>query len=1035
MRKSRLIHKFSAVLLLVFFFTPILSLRDIVKVHAENDVDMTVHYQREDGNYEDWNLWLFEEGGQGEQVDFLEEDAYGKVVTIKTSSEKSRFGFLVRKGNWVEKDIDTDRFIELQNGKAEIWLKSGDETVYTEEPESDGEKTAVVEGELELRIHYRRFDENYDGWNLWLWPEGGEGEAYDFTSEDEYGKVAVIGVDVTDASKIGFIMRKGEWEAKDVDMDRFISVSKAKDGSIDVYLLEKDPNVYYEEAEVDLSPKILRAELTTVNKIKVNLSIPMTLLHDQKEGLSLKSGGDEYEIQTIYFAEGGRPETSSQFEILLSEPLELGKTYTLSREGYGEKAVMMSGVFSTKAFENTYHFDGDLGALYEKNQTTFRLWAPTATSVGLNLFTAGNDVEAYEKVQMESKENGIWEYVLSGDHHGLYYTYTATNLGLEQEAVDPYAKAVGVNGVRAMVVDLDRTNPLGWEENEKPEFKDPTDAIIYELHVRDLSISDDSGITNKGKFLGLTEKDTVGPDGVSTGLSHLIDLGVTHLHLLPAFDFRSIDETKLSENNFNWGYDPQHFNVPEGSYSTDPYNGEVRIREFKEMVQTLHENEIRVVMDVVYNHTGASGDSDFTKIVPGYYYRMNDDGSFSNGSGTGNETASERSMMRKYIVDSVVFWAEEYGVDGFRFDLMGLHDIDTMKAVREALDEIDPTIIIYGEGWTGGDSPLPDKEKALKRNTWRMEGVAAFSDDIRDGLKGHVFTDEDRGFINGADEMEESIKFGVVASIDHPDVNYQAVKYSQSFWAKEPDQAITYVEAHDNLTLWDKLKISNPDVDDEELMRMHRMSNAVVMTSQGIPFLHAGSDFLRTKDGNHNSYNAPDETNKLVWERKSQYLDNVEFFEGLIDMRKAHPAFKMDTSKEVRENLSFLDMPEKNMVGYSLNGKAVGDDWEEILVLMNANIDGVSYDLEGNWDVMVNGEKAGVEILETLEGTVEIPGQTLMVLTASGKSGGTGDASPETIEETDGISSNQALLIGALVIIIGGAGYMVYRKNQKKKAA
>ncbi|MFH5836196.1 type I pullulanase [Proteiniclasticum sp. C24MP] len=1032
MRKSSLFHKISAVLLLVFFFTPMLSVRDMVTVHAENEVEIIVHYAREDGNYEDWNLWLWEEGGQGEQVDFASEDDFGKVAVLSTSSDKSRFGFIVRKGNWVEKDIDGDRFFEVEEGKAEIWLKSGDETVYTEAPAVTTEKPEVLEGDLELRIHYRRFDENYDGWNLWIWPKGGEGEAYDFTSEDDFGKLAVLGLDVEDASEIGFIIRKGEWEAKDVDMDRFISVSKAEDGVLDVYLLEKDPSVYYAAEEVDLSPKILKAELTTVNKVKVNVSIPMELVHDQKEGLKVTSGEEELEIQTIYFSEGGRPESSSQFEVLLKEPLELGRTYTISKEGYGEKAVMMSGVFSTKAFENAYHFDGELGAIHETEKTTFRVWAPTATSVKLNLFTAGNDVDAYETVKMVSLEKGVWEYVLSGDNHGVYYTYTATNLGMEQEAVDPYAKAVGVNGRRAMVVDLDRTDPEGWEEDEKPELKDFTDAILYELHVRDLSISEDSGIEHKGKFLGLTEEGTTGPDGVSTGLSHLMDLGVTHLHLLPAFDFRSIDETKLEENNFNWGYDPQHFNVPEGSYSTDPYNGEVRIREFKEMVKTLHEKDIRVVMDVVYNHTGASGDSDFTKMVPGYYYRMNEDGSFSNGSGTGNETASERSMMRKYIVDSVVYWAREYGVDGFRFDLMALHDIDTMKAVRAALDEVDPTILIYGEGWTGGDSPLPDKEKALKRNTWRMDGVAAFSDDIRDGLKGHVFTDEDRGFINGAEGMEESIKFGIVASIDHPDVNYQEVKYSQSFWAKEPSQTITYVEAHDNLTLWDKLMISNSDAEEEELIRMHRMANAVVLTSQGIPFLHAGSDFLRTKDGNHNSYNAPDEINKLVWERKSSYLDNVTYFEGLIDMRKAHPAFKMDTAREVRENLSFLEMPEKNMVGYRIDGEAAGDDWKEILVLMNANRDEMSFDLEGNWNVMVNGATAGNESIETVSEEVKIPGQTLLVLVETAEKT---DESPETPGEEKEDSGNQGMIIAALLAVGGAGGYGLYRKNQKKKVS
>lgn len=537
---------------------------------------------------------------------------------------------------------------------------------------------------------------------------------------------------------------------------------------------------------------------------------------------------------------------------------------------------------------------------------------------------------------------------------------------------------------------------------------------------RDLSIGEDSGITNKGKFLGLTEEGTKGPGGVSTGLDHIKEMGITHLHLLPSFDFRSIDETTLDENNFNWGYDPQHFNVPEGSYATDPYNGEVRITEFKEMVKALHENDIRVVMDVVYNHTGASSDSDFSKIVPGYYYRFNEDGTFSNGSGTGNETASERSMMRKYMVDSVVYWAKEYGIDGFRFDLMGLHDIDTMNEIRAALTEVDPSILIYGEGWTGGDSPLPDKEKARKKNMRRMGGIAAFSDDIRDALKGHVFTDEDPGFVSGAENLQESMKFGIVASLDHPGVNYEEVKYSTS-----PNQTITYVEAHDNLTLWDKLVISNPEASEEERMKMHRMANAAVLTSQGIPFIHAGSEFYRTKDGDHNSYKSPDSINQLDWSRKESYMDNVDYFKGLITMRKEHPAFRMETAEEIRNNVSFMDLEEEHLVGYTLDGSSLGDSWGEITVLLNGGEDSSTFNLDANtYQIMVNGESAGLTPLDSFEGeTVEVPGKTLMVLIA-------GDVVfvADDIEPTE--SDNYALFTIVMVI---GAGMLGYGFNLRKK--
>jgi pullulanase len=370
--------------------------------------------------------------------------------------------------------------------------------------------------------------------------------------------------------------------------------------------------------------------------------------------------------------------------------------------------------FSTKAFEEAFTYEGELGAIYTKEKTTFKLWAPSATNVSLNLYAAGSGGSPTKNVPMVKSDQGVWVVEQSGDLHGVYFTYLVDVLGSVNEAVDPYARAVGVNGLRGMVVDLDQTDPQGWENDKRPEFKALTDAIIYELHIRDISVHPESGIENKGKFLGLTEKGTTGPEGVKTGLDHLIELGITHLHLLPAFDFRSIDETTLQNNSFNWGYDPQHFNVPEGSYSTDPTQGEVRINEFKQMVMALHSAGIRVVMDVVYNHTGASADSDFSKIVPNYYYRFNDAGGFSNGSGTGNETASERSMVRKHFVDSVVYWATEYNIDGFRFDLMALHDIETMNAIRAALDKVDPSILIYGEGWTGGESPLPDDQKGLE---------------------------------------------------------------------------------------------------------------------------------------------------------------------------------------------------------------------------------------------------------------------------------------------------------------------------------
>ena len=1006
-------------LALLMLLTPFLSLRSAEPVKAASSVEITIHYNRPDGNYEGWNLWLWEKGKDGKSFSFTGDDDFGKVAVIQMETDATEFGFVVRLNSWDEKDIADDRYFFSTDGKAEIWLKSADPQVYLTAP-SVGPVTPPpppLEGDLTLKVHYHRFDKNFDQWNLWTWARGQDGNAYNFTSEDSYGKSATFKIDLKGASDVGFIVRKGDWLAKDVDADRYIPVNRAKNGVLEVWLLQGDSRIYFDPNDVDLSPKFLSAKLDTVDQIKVTTTVPMPLIYDKKEGLIVKSGTTEVGIRNILFLEaGGKPEASSNFTILLSEPLDLSKTYTLSKEGYGSIDIIFSGVFSSQTFEDEYTYEGELGAIYTKEKTTFKLWTPRATSVSLNLFTAGSGGSPTKSVPMVKSDKGVWTVEQTGDLHGVYFTYSVEVLGKVNEAVDPYAKAVGVNGLRGMVVDLSQTDPEGWENDKRPEFKALTDAIIYELHVRDISVHPESGIENKGKFLGLTEKGTVGPEGVKTGLDHLIDLGITHLHLLPAFDFRSIDETTLENNSFNWGYDPQHFNVPEGSYSTDPTKGEVRINEFKQMVMALHDAGIRVVMDVVYNHTGASADSDFSKIMPNYYYRFNDAGGFSNGSGTGNETASERSMVRKHFVDSVVYWATEYNIDGFRFDLMALHDIETMNAIRAALDEVDPSILIYGEGWTGGTTPLSEDRQALKKNTGLLERIAAFSDDIRDGLKGHVFTDTDKGFVNGEPGMEESIKFGIVASILFGGIEYPEVKYSKNPWAKEPYHTITYVEAHDNLTLWDKLMLSNPEASEEELIAMHRMANAIVLTSQGIPFIHAGSEFLRTKDGDHNSYKSPDSINQLDYNRKAQYMDNVEFFKGLIELRKEHPAFRMPEASLIRAHLKFLEMPSANMVGYTLSGNANGDKWETIVVLMNANDEEIEVELEqSGWAVVVNGEQAGTEVIEKISGnTIIVPAKTLIVVVDSGS-----------------IGSDLWIYLLLFALGAGAGGYVYWRKTKK----
>jgi pullulanase len=582
--------------------------------------------------------------------------------------------------------------------------------------------------------------------------------------------------------------------------------------------------------------------------------------------------------------------------------------------------------------------------------------------VEVRLYKEGYGDALINEIPMKKDEKGTWVLTVEEEIEGFYYTYLITRDNELYEVVDPYAKATGVNGMRGMVVNLDRTNPEGWEKDDKPEFNQLTDAIIYELHVRDLSSDSNSGIQNVGKYLGLIECGTKSKEGQSTGLDHIKELGITHLHLLPIYDYATVDETRLSEKQFNWGYDPKNYNVPEGSYATDPYTGEVRIKELKKMILELHNNNIRVVMDVVYNHTYESEHSDFNKIEPNYYYRQDANG-FTNGSGCGNEIASERKMVRKYIVDSIKYWAKEYHIDGFRFDLMGVLDIDTMNEIRREVDKIDPSIILYGEGWNGGESALKEEERATIANAERLDSIALFNDRIRDGIKGSVFEEDECGFVNGAPDLEEIIQCGVVGSILHPQIS------SKYPWAVKPTQSINYVSAHDNLTLWDKLVLSTPLKSMDDRIRMNKLAAAICLTSQGIPFFQAGEEFLRSKekeDGtfDENSYKSDDSINGIKWINKHKYNDVYQYYRGLIALRKRQPELRMTTAKEVREKIKFMEPLEKNVVAYTI------DDQKEkvsMVIIYNANDNAVTLKLpEGTWNVYVNDKRAGVEVIEEI---------------------------------------------------------------------
>ncbi len=576
----------------------------------------------------------------------------------------------------------------------------------------------------------------------------------------------------------------------------------------------------------------------------------------------------------------------------------------------------------------------DLGLTWSPQQSFFRIWAPSAENVQLKLYPGS--IEAATKIiALNRSDRGTWQAIVPGDLEGMFYTFCIHYNGQWLDDVpDPYAKAMGTNGKRAMIIDLAKTNPAAWSQDRPPSLKSPVDAIIYELHIRDASIAPNSGINKRGKFLGLTETGTKNKEGLATGLDHLVELGVTHIHLLPVFDFNSIDESDTVNAQYNWGYDPLNYNCPEGSYATNTEDGGVRIKELKQLIKTLHNSGLAVVMDVVYSHTALTMQSNFNQLVPGYYYRKNKDGTFSNATACGNETASEKAMMRSFMLQSVLYWVNEYHVDGFRFDLMSVHDIETMNNISEALHNIKPGILLYGEGWAPGPSTLHGNSRALKSNVSKLNGIAVFSDELRDGLKGNVFNATSTGFASNNPGLQESVKFGIVAACQHSQIDYCKINYSKQPYAKTPASIINYVDCHDNHTLWDKLSISAPAATIEERKAMHKLALSIVLTSQGIPFLQAGTEFLRSKNGVENSYNSPDSINAIDWGLKTKNNDVFSYVQQLIKMRRQHPAFTMQTAAEIKDNLCFFETA-LGIIGYQINGTTVNDTWRQIQVWFN----------------------------------------------------------------------------------------------------
>ena len=610
---------------------------------------------------------------------------------------------------------------------------------------------------------------------------------------------------------------------------------------------------------------------------------------------------------------------------------------------------------------------------YSPKATTFQLTtSPDVKKVNVVITDNDSDTAGQLVKSMKRVGAGKWKLTVKNDLKGKYYVFSVYNQ--EQPDITPgvFAKAVGVNGKRGAIVDLKDTDPEGWADDVRPALKNPCDLVIYEMHHRDFSMDLSSGIKNKGKFLALTEP---------AAIDHLRRLGVNAIHILPSFDFASIDESKPDVAQYNWGYDPLNYNVPEGSYSTNAADPKTRIREFKQMVQALHKAGIRVILDVVYNHTFDINGSNFQKTYPDYYFRKTAEGKYSDGSGCGNETASDKQLMRDFMKESVEYWVKEYHIDGFRFDLMGIHDIETMNEIHDVVSKIDPSIYIYGEGWSAGSCAYPQEKLAMKANARELNGIGAFSDEMRDALRGPFSDDTKGGFLAGVPGQEESIKFGIAGAISHPQIDMTKVNYSKTAWTNEPSQMVAYVSCHDDMCLTDRLRASIPYIGDDELIRLDLLAQTAVFTSQGVPFILAGEEMLRDKKGVHNSFRSPDSINRLDWNNMKRYPQVFDYYSGLISLRKQHPAFRMGSADEVRKNLVFLDAP-AGVVAYQLKDNAGGDSWKNIIVILNSQKTPQTVNVpEGSYTMVVANGKVNAGGIGLVSGkTVTVAPQSALIV-------------------------------------------------------
>ncbi|MFP4662048.1 MAG: type I pullulanase [Halanaerobiales bacterium] len=869
-----------------------------------------------------------------------------------------------------------------------------------------------------VRLHYHRYDSDYKGWGLHLWGNGYDGPAVSWANAvaisgfDDYGAYWDIPYK-EGVGDLNFIIHKGD--LKDPDGDR---VYPDPDQNKEIWAVSGDSTAYTdpEEAVAASNNRIVQATIVGKRELIVEFR------NEIDKPIYIKAAAYSW----VPMAKLDTSE-APLYRLTTRGDLDLSKKYKIE---CGEMTAYT--ILSPQLIDDIMSYSGELGANYSEEETVFKIWAPLADRVVLNLYKEADSEESdseepYLQIDMipgdfpynsnndksindslNTSNKSVWSVSVEGDLAGVFYQYTVIRGEEEKIVLDPYARSMAAfnsNGSdkvgKAAVVDLSQTNPDGWENDNYVKLEDQEDAVIYEMSVRDYTISSDSGVADqkKGTYLGFIEK-----------IPHLVNLGVTHVQLMPVVNFYYGDEFDRSfenigsagEANYNWGYDPHNYFTPEGWFSLNPANPHTRVRELKTLVKALHDAGIGVVLDVVYNHTAKT--STFEDIVPGYYYRRTPEGAFSNGSGCGNDTASERTMMRKLMIDSATYWVDEYHIDGFRFDLMGLHDERTMAELAAAVRAINPDAVLHGEGWNM-NTTLPVEDRYIKgdnesgqRSLLEYDDIAAvFSDTIRDGIiQPSAFAPADQGgFVQGVRGNETRIRTGVIGSMASFPAELPILTSPYDRFVDDPEEVINYVSCHDGRTLWDKINISAADASHEEKIRMHKLANAIVFTSQGKAFIHGGVEMLRSKpdpnraDGiDHNSYDSGDMTNQIIWLNREEYRGVYEYYRGLIELKKSHEAFRMETMEEIIQGLVFIPVDSENLVAFRLIEQDGNDDWKEIVVIYNSNRAARTVRVEGvdsNWKVVVDGENAGVEELINTEveidkGVVRVPAISAVVI-------------------------------------------------------